>query len=59
MWDINMIERGLAEQAAVMLNVARAVRLAGVDAETRRAVNDRLVVAEDLGRRIRERLVTT
>ena len=59
MWDINMIERGLAEQAAVMLNVARAVRLAGMDAETRRAVNDRLVVAEDLGRRIRERLVTT
>lgn len=58
MWDINMIERGLAEQAAVMLNVARAARLECVDAATRRAVNDRLVVAEDLGRRIRQRLVT-
>lgn len=57
MWDINMIERGLAEQAGVMLNAARAVHLANPDGDTRRKTDDRLLVAQDLERRIRERLV--
>lgn len=59
MWDLNMIERGLAEQAAVMLNAARAIHLGDPDGEARYKTDDQLLIAQDLERRIREHLVVT
>ncbi len=57
MWDINMVERGLAEQAAVVLNVARAAKLAKPDAATQTMIDERVAVAKDIARRLFDRLV--
>ena len=57
MWDLNMIERGLAEQRAVALNAMKAIRLSALDDACRSAAQDRYVIAEDLSRRVREALL--
>ena len=57
MWDLNMIERGLAEQRAVALNAMKAIKLSTVDDTCRSTAQDRYVVAEDLSRRVREVLL--
>ena len=59
MWDINMIHRGLEEQSAVVLNAAKAVRLAKPDEEARRTADERVVLSQDIRRRIFECLVNT
>ena len=59
MWDLNMIERGLAEQRAVALNAMKAVRVSTLEEPCRSTVEDRYVVAEDVSRRVRERLLET
>ena len=59
MWDLNMIERGLAEQRAVALNAMKAIALSTLEESCRSAAQDRYVIAEDLSRRVREELLTT
>ena len=58
MWDLNMIERGLAEQRAVALNAMKAVALWKTDDPWRTTAEDRYVIAEDVSRRLREQLLT-
>lgn len=57
MWDLNMIERGLAEQRAVALNAMKAVALCKTDDPRRADAEDRYVIAEDVSRRLREQLL--
>ena len=57
MWDLNMIERGLAEQRAVALNAMKAVALWKTDDPCRATAEDRYVIAEDVSRRLREQLL--
>jgi hypothetical protein len=57
MWDLNMIERGLAEQRAVALNAMKAIRLSGLDEACRSTAQNHYVIAEDLSRRVREALL--
>jgi hypothetical protein len=57
MWDVNMIERGLAEQRAVALNAMKAITASELDAPCRSNARDRYVIAEDASRRIREQLL--
>lgn len=57
MWDLNMIERGLAEQRAVTLNAMKAVAVSTLDRAARSAAHDRYVLAEDISRRVREHLL--
>lgn len=59
MWDLNMIERGLAEQRAVALNAMKAIKLSALDDACRSAAQDRYVIAEDLSRRVREALLAS
>jgi hypothetical protein len=59
MWDINMIQHGLEEQSAVTLNAARAIRLSKPDDATRCNVDDLIILAQDISRRLFERLVNT
>lgn len=53
MWDLNMIERGLAEQRAVALNAMKAVALWKTDDPHRATAEDCYVIAEDVSRRLR------
>jgi predicted glycosyl hydrolase (DUF1957 family) len=57
MWDLNMIERGLAEQRAVALNALKAVTLSTRDDPCRSTAHDRYVIAEDVSRHVREQLL--
>ena len=57
MWDLNMIERGLAEQRAVTLNAMKAVALWQTDDPHRASAEDCYVIAEDVSRRLREQLL--
>ena len=59
MWDLNMVERGLAEQRAVVLNAMKALALSKAATECREAADDRFAIAEDLGRRVRRHLLAT
>lgn len=59
MWDLNMIERGLAEQRAVALNAMKAVRVSTLEEPCRATAQDRYVIAEDVSRRVREELLNT
>lgn len=59
MWDLNMIERGLAEQRAVALNAMKAIMASELDELCRSNARDRYVIAEDISRRIREQLIDT
>lgn len=56
MWDINMIQRGLDEQRAVVLNAAKAIRMAGSE-DGRSRAEDLAAVSADLSRRITETLL--
>lgn len=51
-WDLNMIERGLAEQRAVAINAMKAVAMSQVETASREAAEDRYAIAEDLSRRV-------
>ena len=57
MWDLNMVERGLAEQQAVALNAMKAIGLSAEGTRMREAARDRYALAEDLSRRTREHLL--
>ena len=57
MWDLNMVDRGLAEQRAVAVNAMKAISLAQDCTAVREAAEDRYAIAEDLSRRTRERLL--
>ena len=57
MWDLNMVERGLAEQRAVAINAMRAVTLSRTQGECREAAEDRYAIADDLSRRVRRHLL--
>jgi alpha-amylase/alpha-mannosidase (GH57 family) len=57
MWDLNMVERGLAEQRAVAINAMKAVAMSQVETASREAAEDRYAVAEDLSRRVRRHLL--
>lgn len=57
MWDLNMIERGLAEQRAVALNAMKAVTLSTLEEPCRSTAHDRYVIAEDVSRHVREELL--
>lgn len=58
MWDINMIQRGLEEQSAVTLNAARAIRLSKPNDALHCKVDDLVILAQDVSRRLFERLAT-
>lgn len=58
MWDLNMIERGLAEQRAVVINATKAVVTSKAPRACREAAEDREAIAEDLSRRVRRHLLT-
>ena len=57
MWDLNMIERGLAEQRAVVINAMRAVTISNAESTCRDAAEDCYAIAEDLSRRVRRHLL--
>ena len=57
MWDINMIERGLAEQRAVVLNAVKAIRAAGGDETAPTKADDAFVLSEAVAHRLVGRLV--
>lgn len=57
MSDLNMVERGLAEQRAVVLNAMKALTMSRVPGGCRETAEDRCAVAEDLGRRVRQHLL--
>ena len=57
MWDLNMIERGLAEQGAVVLNAMKAVKLSTLDDPCRVTAEDRYEIAENLRRRVHDLLL--
>jgi hypothetical protein len=57
MWDLNMVERGLAEQRAVVINAMRAVTMSKAEGACREAAEDRYAIAEDLSRRVRRHLL--
>jgi alpha-amylase/alpha-mannosidase (GH57 family) len=57
MWDLNMVERGLAEQRAVVLNAMKALTMSKVPGADRETAEDRCAVADDLGRRVRRHLL--
>lgn len=57
MWDINMIERGLAEQRAVVLNAVKAIRVTKPDAATLTKTEDDLMLSEGLAHRLTDRLL--
>ncbi|HLG54271.1 MAG TPA: hypothetical protein VI485_03005 [Vicinamibacterales bacterium] len=57
MWDINMIERGLAEQRAVVLNAAKAIRVTRPDAATLTNAENDLMLSEGIAHRLTERLL--
>ena len=57
MWDLNMVERGLAEQRAVALNAMKAVTMSKALSPCRETADDRFAIAEDLGRRVRRHLL--
>jgi hypothetical protein len=57
MWEINMINRGLAEQQEAILNATRAIRSSGApDAERQNALY-RSIAARDRANRILDSLV--
>ncbi len=57
MWDLNMVERGLAEQRAVAINAMKAVALSKAHNACREAAEDRYAIADDLSRRVRRHLL--
>ena len=57
MWDLNMVERGLAEQRAVAINALKAVTMSKADDGCRNTAEDRYAIAEDLSRRVRQHLL--
>ncbi|MBI4485359.1 MAG: hypothetical protein HY655_05055 [Acidobacteria bacterium] len=57
MWDINMIERGLAEQRAVVLNAMKAVRAAGRANTALTKADEAFVLSEGIAHRLVDRLV--
>ena len=57
MWDLNMVERGLAEQRAVIINAMKAVTMSKAANACREAAEDRFAIAEDLSRRVRRHLL--
>jgi predicted glycosyl hydrolase (DUF1957 family) len=57
MWDLNMVERGLAEQRAVAINAMKAINMSSDGAAVLEAAGDRYAIAEDLSRRTREQLL--
>ena len=57
MWDLNMVERGLAEQRAVAINAMKAVLLSKAQRACREAAEDHYAVADDLSRRVRRHLL--
>jgi hypothetical protein len=60
MWDLNMVERGLSEQRAVVLNAAKCVAMsaAGDDGRRQRA-DDLYAIADQLSRRVRQQVLET
>ena len=52
-----MIERGLAEQGAVVLNAMKAVKLSTVDERCRVAAEDHYDIAENISRRVHDLLL--
>jgi len=57
MWDLNMVERGLAEQRAVVINAMKAVTMSKAHGASLEAAEDRCAIAEDLSRRVRRHLL--
>ena len=57
MWDINMIERGLAEQRAVVLNAAKAIKVAKPDSATLSRAEDSVMLSDGIARRLMDRLL--
>ena len=57
MWDINMIERGLAEQRAVVLNAVKAIRAAGGNGAAMVKADEAFVLSEAVAHRLVDRLV--
>ena len=57
MWDLNMIDRGLAEQGAVILNAMKAVKLSGLDDRCRAVADDHYEIAENLSHRVHDWLL--
>jgi hypothetical protein len=57
MWDINMIERGLAEQRAVVLNAVKAIRGTKPGSTTRTNAEDALMLSEGIAHRLMDRLL--
>ena len=51
MFDLNMIERGLEEQRAVMINAMKAVTMSKAPTACREAAEDRQAIAEDMSRK--------
>ena len=57
MWDINMIERGLAEQRAVVLNAAKAIKIAKPDSARLARAEDGVMLSDGIARRLIDRLL--
>ena len=57
MWDINMIERGLAEQRAVVLNAAKAIKMAKPDSTALSRAEDGVMLSDGIARRLIDRLL--
>jgi hypothetical protein len=55
-WDINMIARGLDQQADVVVNAFRAINLSQAPEDVKREAYYRVVAARDLQAKIHDQL---
>lgn len=55
-WDVNMIDRGLDQQANVILNAYRSINLSGAAEETKRDAYYQVVAARDIRAKIQDQL---
>jgi len=58
MWDINLVNRGLAQQFEVILNAYKAISVSTISQEEKTECYDKVIVARDTADRIKEQLFT-
>lgn len=58
MWDINLVNKGLALQEEVALNAYKSIKLSDADEEVKNALYDKVVAARDAATKIRDQLLS-
>jgi len=58
MWDINLVNRGLAQQVEVILNAYKAISISTIPQEEKTECYDKVIVARHIADRIRDQLFT-